>query len=190
MTGNVSQAEMQRARSEREARRSDKRGPKKYANQYANKCSDCPDRAIHMNRRLSNGGCGLCATCEKRRKAQATDNGSDSAQPARKQPRSASFANASDSDSTPGNGSEEAGSPWVSIGVSVRIPSSVFRDDTAPECGFWEGKTVRSAKAGLGYIGIKVQGENVFVRPMSEVARWVFADPDHDPGLVLRVLCF
>ena len=172
MTSNVSQAEMQRVRSEREARRSDKR---RTDGKLAHKCSVCTDKSLGYDRRLSSGGCGLCATCEKRRTAQATDNDSDSAQPARKRPRATSIANANDSDNS-GNGSEEAGSLWVSIGVSVRIPSNVFKDDTAPACGFWEGKTVRSAMAGLGDIGIKVQGENVFIRPMAEVARWVFAD--------------
>ena len=176
MTSNVSEAEMQRVRSESEARRSDKRPTNKPKN---TQCSDC-NISLGVKRWLSNGGCGLCPTCENRRKAQATDNGSGSAQPARKQPRATSIANASDSDNSD-NGSEETGSPWVSIGVSVRIPSSVFRDYTAPDCGFWEGKTVRSAMGGLGDIGIKVQGENVFVRPMAEVARWVFADPDCDP---------
>ena len=55
-------------------------------------------------------------------------------------------------------------------GKVVHIPQSAFPKEVAPECGYWIGKIVRSNKGGRGDLAIKIDGEEIFTRPKSEVA--------------------
>ena len=59
------------------------------------------------------------------------------------------------------------------IGKTVRIPQSAFPNYNAPECGYWIGQIVRSKKGGCGDEAIKIDGEEIFTRPKSEVAAWL-----------------
>ena len=58
-------------------------------------------------------------------------------------------------------------------GLVVHVPSTAFPDESAPEIGFWIGRTVRTKAGGEGDVGIKIDGEPVFTWPMEEVAGWV-----------------
>ena len=61
----------------------------------------------------------------------------------------------------------------VAIGDVVHVPHSAFPDESEPEMGYWVGKTVRTTLGGAADIGIKIVGEPIFTRPISEVAIWV-----------------
>ena len=59
------------------------------------------------------------------------------------------------------------------IGKVVHVPQSAFPNDAAPECGYWIGKIIRSNMGGRGDEAIKIDGEEIFTRPKSEVAAWL-----------------
>jgi hypothetical protein len=61
----------------------------------------------------------------------------------------------------------------VKLGRIVHVPHSAFPDEDEPENGFWPGKTVRTNAGGPLDVGILIDGEEVFTRPMTEVALWV-----------------
>ena len=64
-------------------------------------------------------------------------------------------------------------SSFIRRGATVHVPCIVFPDDTAPSCGYWVGKTVKTNKGGACDIGILIDGEPVFTRSITEVAVWV-----------------
>ena len=63
--------------------------------------------------------------------------------------------------------------------MAVRVPAAVFPDfapalrSTDFPAGFWMAKTVKTNKGGAADVGIKIQDEPVFTRPISEVLEWV-----------------
>ena len=63
----------------------------------------------------------------------------------------------------------------INLGVTVHIPASVFPNEKCPPCGYWSGSTVKTSKGGASDVGILVQGDEVFTRPIAEAAMWVVA---------------
>ena len=63
----------------------------------------------------------------------------------------------------------------VKIGAVLHIPHCVFPDEIQPEGGYWVAKAVRTPKGGAFDVGILILGEEIFTRPMFEVASWVVA---------------
>lgn len=61
----------------------------------------------------------------------------------------------------------------VPVGMKVHIPCATFPTEEPTPEGYWVGKTVVTRMGGTGDIGIKVPGEPIFTRPLSEVAAWV-----------------
>jgi hypothetical protein len=61
----------------------------------------------------------------------------------------------------------------VKIGKKVHIPASIFPNFKAPKTGYWVGKTCKTSKGGQYDIGIHIEGEDIFTRPVAEVADWL-----------------
>ncbi|KAL1528593.1 hypothetical protein AB1Y20_009933 [Prymnesium parvum] len=61
----------------------------------------------------------------------------------------------------------------IPMGVTIHIPHSIFPDEPKPKNGYWVGKTVLTTKGGRLDVGIKIRGEAIFTRPISEVKAWV-----------------
>ena len=60
------------------------------------------------------------------------------------------------------------------IGKSVKIPHSAFPEEDEPNGGFWMGKIVKTAQGGTGDVGIHIEGEPIFTRPLPAHAwRWL-----------------
>jgi hypothetical protein len=50
--------------------------------------------------------------------------------------------------------------------------------EAEPDNGYWVGKACRTRHGGKGDIGVHIPGEQVFTRPLEEVATWVVDDND------------
>ena len=61
----------------------------------------------------------------------------------------------------------------VKQGKLVHIPGKVFPKSKVPKCGYWIGKTCGTKFGGTNDIGIHIEGEEIFTRPMAEVATWL-----------------
>ena len=70
-------------------------------------------------------------------------------------------------------GEQEAVESIVKVGKIVHVPHSAFPGEAAPENGYWLGKTCKTKKGGTKDIGIRIEGEEIFTRPMEEVAGWL-----------------
>ena len=53
------------------------------------------------------------------------------------------------------------------------MPHSAFPEEKKPEEGYWIGKTCKTSKGGQNDIGIRIDGEDIFTRLISEVAGWL-----------------
>lgn len=70
-------------------------------------------------------------------------------------------------------GEPQAEEAKVKIGKTVHVPHSAFPEENMPENGYWIGKTCKTRKGGTNDIGIKIDGEEIFTRPISEVVGWI-----------------
>ena len=76
-------------------------------------------------------------------------------------------------------------SPSSSVSISSTAIDCVAPENKGSERGPERGPESEKSEGGARSVRDFTSGFGVrsklFVRPMSEVARWVFADPDHDP---------
>ena len=70
-------------------------------------------------------------------------------------------------------GEQKAVESSVKVGKIVHVPNSAFPGEAAPENGYWLGKTCKTKKGGAKDIGIHIEGEDIFTRPIAEVAGWL-----------------
>ena len=61
----------------------------------------------------------------------------------------------------------------VKVGKTVHVPHSAFPEEEKPANGYWIGKTCKTKKGGKDDIGIRIEGEDIFTRPISEVLEWI-----------------
>ena len=61
----------------------------------------------------------------------------------------------------------------LKVGKVVHIPQSAFPDEAAPPEGYWVGKVCKTKKGGMGDVGIRIEGEDIFTRSRLEVVKWL-----------------